>query len=298
MKDKIRNYKYFVPLSYITFFVVAFFVFLFMTFPGDIVKQRIVSEIQNSTPYKVDIQSADISALLNVNLKGVKIYKSQNQFLELDSLTIKPSLFSVFSDSPKVPFNAKLHGGEIEGTVRLSKQNNGIQEVQATIKQVKVDSIPALLSQDGEGGILINGVMDGELYVQFDPMPKGEFSFEVEELNIDNLKVKGMKLPSLSNLKSRFNGNIEDNLTNIKELSMKGNGIDIQITGTAPILWEISKGGILDLGYRIEITNNDLAKYKTFLSPYLARHRDGSLGGKILGTIKNPRFEKDSVKRF
>jgi len=298
MKDKIRNYKYVVPLSYIAFFVAAFFVFLFMTFPGDIVKQRIISEIQNSTPYKVDIQSAEVSALLNVNLKGVKIYKSQNQFLELDSLTIKPSLFSVFSDSTKVPFNAKLHGGEIEGTVRLSKQNNGIQEVQATIKQVKVDSIPALLSQDGEGGILINGVIDGELYVQFDPTPKGEFSFEVEELNIDNLKVKGMKLPSLSNLKSRFNGNIEDNLTNIKELSMKGNGIDIQITGTAPILWEISKGGILDLGYRIEITDNDLAKYKTFLSPYLARHRDGSLGGKILGTIKNPRFEKDSVKRF
>ena len=104
--------------------------------------------------------------------------------------------------------------------------------------------------------------------------------------------------PSLSNLKSRFNGDIEDNLTNIKELSMKGNGIDIQITGTIPLLWEISKGGILDLGYRVEITDSDLAKYKTFLSPYLAKHRDGSLGGKILGTVKNPRFEKGSVKRF
>ena len=298
MKDKIRNYKYFVPLSYITFFVVAFFVFLFMTFPGDIVKQRIVAEIQNSTPYKVDIQSADVSALLNVNLKGVKIYKSQNQFLELDSLTIKPSLFSIFSDSPKIPFNAKLHGGEIEGALRISKQNNDIQEVKAVIKGVKVDSIPDLLSQDGEAEILINGIMDGELYVQFDPTPKGEFSFEVEELNIDNLKVKGMKLPSLSNLKSIFNGDIEGNLTNIKELSMKGNGLDIQITGTTPLLWEISKGGILDLGYRVEITDNNLAKYKTFLSPYLAQHRDGSLGGKILGTVKNPRFEKDSIKRF
>jgi len=298
MKDKIRNYKYFVPLSYITFFVVAFFVFLFMTFPGDIVKQRIVSEIQNSTPYKVDIKDADVSALLNINLKGVKIYKSQNQFLELDTLTIKPSLFSVFSDSPKVPFNAKLQGGEIEGSLRLSKQKNGIQEIQATIKQVKVDSIPDLISGEGSGEILINGIMDGELYVKFDPTPKGEFSFEVEGLNIDNLKVKGMKLPSLSDLKSRFNGDIEDNLTNVKELSVKGNGIDIQITGTTPLLWEISKGGILDLGYRVEITNTDLVKYKTFLSPYLAKHRDGSLGGKILGTVKNPRFEKGSVKRF
>ncbi len=298
MKDKIRNYKYFVPLSYITFFVVAFFVFLFVTFPGDIVKQRIVAEIQNSTPYKVDIQSADVSAMLNVNLKGVKIYKSQNQFLELDSLTIKPSLFSVFSDSPKIPFNAKLHGGEIDGTLRVSKQNNDIEEVKAVIKGVRVDSIPDLLSQDGEAEILINGIMDGELYVQFDPTPKGEFSFEVEELHIDNLKVKGMKLPSLSKLKSRFNGDIEGDLTNIKELSMKGNGMDLQITGTAPLIWEISKGGILDLEYRVEITDNNLAKYKTFLSPYLANNRDGSLGGKILGTVKNPRFEKDSVKRF
>jgi type II secretion system protein N len=298
MKDKIRNYKYFVPLSYITFFVAAFFVFLFMTFPGDIVKQRIVSEIQNSTPYKVEINDADITALLNVNLKGVKIYRSRDQFLELDSLTIKPSLFSVFSDSPKVPFNAKLQGGEIEGSVRLSKQNGGIQEVQATIKQVKVDSIPDLISGEGGGEILINGIMDGELYVKFDPTPKGEFSFEVEGLKIDNLKVKGMKLPSLSDLKSRFNGDIEDNLTNIKELSVKGNGIDIQITGTAPLLWEISKGGILDLGYRVEITDSELAKYKTFLSPYLAKHTDGSLGGKILGTVKNPIFEKGSIKRF
>ena len=48
MKDKIRNYKHIVPISYISFFVVAFFVFLVITFPGDIVKQRIISEIQNS----------------------------------------------------------------------------------------------------------------------------------------------------------------------------------------------------------------------------------------------------------
>ena len=299
MKDKIRNYKYFVPLSYISFFVVAFFVFLFMTFPGDIVKQRIISEIQNSTPYKIDIKNADISPLLNVNLKGVKIYKSQNQFLELDSLTIKPSLFSVFSDSPKVPFNAKLHGGEIEGAVRFNKQKNSLQEIKVSIKQLKIDSIPDLISGDGSGEILMNGILNGDLYIQFDPVPKGEFSFEVKGLKIDNLKVKGMKLPSLGNLKSRFNGIIENKLTNIKELSVKGEGIDLQITGTAPLLWEISKGGgILDLGYRIEITDNDLVKYKAFLSPYLAKYRDGSLGGKIVGTIKNPRFEKGSVKRF
>ena len=298
MKEKIRNYKHIVPLSYISFFVIAFFVFLIITFPGDIVKQRIISEIQNSTPYKVDIKTADVSALLNINLKNVTIHKSQNQFLELDSITIKPSIFSAFSNSPKVPFTAKLHGGEIDGFIKVNKSNNKIEEVQADIKNLKVDAIPDLLSEEGKSEILIHGRLNGNLFVQFAPNPSGEFDFVVEGLELDNLKVKGMKLPSLTNLTSKFNGKIVDDLTNIEELSVTGDGIDLQITGSTPLLWEMSEGGILDLGYRVEITDNDLSKYKTFLSPYLAKHRDGSLGGKILGTVMNPRFEKGSVKRF
>ncbi len=118
----------------------------------------------------------------------------------------------------------------------------------------------------------------------------------MEGLELNNLKVKGIKLPTLTNLTSNFNGNIANELTNIDELSILGDGIDIQIAGTAPLVWEMSQGGILDLGYRVEITNNNLVKYKAFLAPYLAQHRDGSMGGKILGTVMNPRFEKDSVK--
>lgn len=298
MKDKIRNYKHIVPLSYISFFIIAFFVFLVMTFPGDIVKQRIISEIQNTTPYKVDIKTADVSPLLNINLKAVTIHISQNQFVELDSITIKPSIFSVFSDTPNIPFTSKLQGGEIQGAVRVNKKKNSIEELKAEINNMRVDAIPDLLSEEGNSEILIHGRLNGNLFVEFVPTPKGEFDFVVEGLELDNLKVKGMKLPSLTNLISKFNGNIEGELTNIEELSVKGDGIDLQITGTTPLIWEMSNGGILDLGYRVEITDNDLVKYKTFLSPYLAKHKDGSLGGKILGTVMNPRFEKGSLKRF
>jgi len=294
MLEKIRNYKHIVPLSYGLFFVLAFIVFLTITFPGDIVRQRIISEIQNSTPYKIDIKSANVSPLLNIDLEQVVIHKSQTQFIELDSVTVKPSLFSVFSDSPKIPFTAKLYGGEIDGSVRVSKQNNRIEEMAADVKNLKIDRIPDFLSEQGKSETLIHGRLSGDLYVDFTPEPKGDFDFVIEGLELDNLKVKGMKLPSLANLTSAFNGNIEDDLTNIKELSVKGEGIDLQITGTAPLFWEMSQGGILDLGYRVEITDKKLAKYKTFLEPYLAKHRDGSLGGKILGTLMNPRFEKGS----
>lgn len=298
MMERIKNYKYIVPLSYALFFIIAFIVFLTITFPGDVVKQRIISEIQNSTPYKVEIKSAEVSPLLNVNLDQVVIHKSQNQFIELDAVTIKPSLFSVFSNTPKIPFTAKLQGGEIDGTVRVNKSNEGIEELSADVKNLKIDAIPDLLSEEGKSEIAIHGRLNGNLNLAFNPKPAGEFDFVVEGLEIDNLKVKGMKLPSLTNLTSTFNGNIEDELTKINELTVKGDGIDLEISGTAPLFWALSEGGILDLGYRVEITDSNLARYKTFLEPYLAKHRDGSLGGKILGTVMNPRFEKVAYQRF
>ena len=294
MIEKIRNYKHIVSLSYGLFFVLAFIVFLTITFPRDLVRQRIISEVQNRTPYRVDIKSANVSPLLNIDLKEVVIHKSQTQFFELDSVTVKPSLFSIFSDSPKIPFTANLYGGEIDGSVRVSKENNRIEEITADVKNLKIDTIPDFLSEEGKSEMLIHGRLSGDLYVDFTPEPKGDFDFVIEGLELDNLKVKGMKLPSLVNLTSAFNGNIENELTNIKEFSVKGEGIDLQITGTAPLFWEMSQGGILDLGYRVEITDTKLAKYKVFLEPYLAKHRDGSLGGKILGTLMNPRFEKGS----
>jgi len=298
MIDRIKNYKYIVQLSYGLFFIIAFIVFLTITFPGDVVKQGIISEIQNSTPYKVEIKTADVSPLLNIKLSQVVIHKSQTQFLELDAVTIKPSIFSIFSDSPKIPFTAKLHGGEIDGSVTVSKQKKNIEEISADVKNLKIDAIPDLLSDEGKADIVMHGRLNGNLFVAFSPKPKGEFNFVVEGLELDNFKVKGIKLPSLSNLTSTFNGNIEDDLTNINELTVKGDGIDLQITGTAPVLWELAEGGILDLGYRVEITDANLVKYKSFLEPYLAKHRDGSLGGKILGTVMNPRFEKVAYKKF
>ncbi len=296
LKEKIRNIKHIVPISYIAFFVVAFFVFLAVTFPGDIIKSRVIAEIQNNTPYNVDVNTADVSALLNINLKGVTIHKSRTQQIELDSVTIKPPFLSVFSDSHSIPFTARLHGGKIDGTIKVSKQGNRITEIEAEISDLNVDAIPDLLSSGGSSDILIHGRLNGDLIVEFTPEPKGEFDFVVEGLELNNLKLKGVKLPTLANLTSKFNGNIANELTNIDELSIVGDGIDIQITGSAPLVWEMSKGGILDLGYRVEITNSDLVKYKTFLTPYLAQHRDGSMGGKIMGTVMNPRFEKDSVK--
>lgn len=299
MKYRITKFKHIKPLSYTIFFFLAFVVFLFITFPGELIKKRIIAEIENNTPFKVDIDKAGISPLLSLEMEGVKLYKSKDRYIELNSLIIRPSILALVSASPKFPFKAELLNGEIEGSLSIIKAETRIKNIEATMKHLNIDSIPSLLlSGDGSDQLALDGVMDGTINIQLAPEPKGDFQIEINHLNVKYIKVKGIGLPSFTGLKSVLKGNIDGKRTNIEEWNVTGNGIDLEISGNAPLLWELPKGGVIDLGYRLEMNGTQMAKYKGLLAPYLLTQSDGSLGGKILGTVNNPRFEKGSTSTF
>jgi type II secretion system protein N len=296
MRDKLMKMRHIKPLSYIVFFLAAFIVFIFITFPGDLIKKRIIAEIESSTPYKVDIEEAGISPLLSIELAGLKLYKSKDRFLKVDSLSIRPSVFALIFGTKKFPFKAKLLNGEVEGSVSMA--GSRAREIEATVKHLTIDSIPALISSDNARMFSLGGVMDGSVHIELEPRSKGEFQFEINRLSMKDIKVKGMSLPSFTDLKSVVKGNIDGKRTNILALNVTGKDIDLEITGSTPLFWDMPKGGLIDLGYRLEMKGAQMAKYKGLLAPYLATQRDGSLGGKILGTVKNPRFEKGTITRF
>ena len=128
MKERFRNSKYRKPLLYSLFFLAVFFIFLYSTFPTEGLKQLIVSQIVDNTPFEAEVASVGISPLLSVNIKGLKLYKSSDNVLEIASIKISPSLFSVFSDNPGFSFKARLYGGEIKGALRISKSGGGVRE--------------------------------------------------------------------------------------------------------------------------------------------------------------------------
>ncbi|MCC6711876.1 MAG: type II secretion system protein GspN [Candidatus Dadabacteria bacterium] len=298
MKEKIKKYKHIKPVSYTLFFLVVFTLFLFMTFPGDVIKKRIIAEIESNTPYKADIQNVRVSPLLKINMEGVKLSRANSVFLELENLDLSPSPLSVFSDNPKVPFTAKLWGGEISGSIRINKTTGRVSELDATLESVRINSVPSLFSEEAEKSLSLGGVIDGEVNLVMIPPASGDIQFEITGLKLENMKLKGITLPNLTDLTSMFKGTIEGDMTRIDQFRIAGADIDLDITGTTPLPWEIQNGGVIDIGYSLQMKGGPMAKYKGLLSPYLATQRDGSLGGKILGTVANPRFEQGSITRF
>ncbi len=298
MKDRFMKSRYFKPVSYSLFFVIAFFIFLYITFPSEIIENKIVAEIERNTPYVAEVTGASLAGILGLKIEKVKLIKSPSESLEIDNLRLKPGLLSLLFKNKKLGYSAGVAGGSVDGVLRYNSEQKAVNSVRAKLEGVDIDVLPFFMSRESNNKFTISGPVNGELSVGMEGIPEGEFNFVVDGMELSNLKLGQFTLPALSGLTTNLNGHIGGESTVIDQLKLSGNGINMEVTGTTPLLWKLPGTGRIDLGFRVQITGPEYSKYKQILTSYLERQRDGSLGGKIIGTIDQPRFQKGSVTRF
>lgn len=295
MREKILRSRYIIPFSYSLFFVFALLSFLYLTFPVESLKQRVMREIERRTQFRADIKGVSVSPLFTLEIRGLRLYRLEKPLLDIDELSLSPSLIStVVSDVMRIPFKARFLGGETDGTLFYNPKAEHIERADVRLAGVNIETIPAILFSDSnKQNPSVQGLLSGRFSIEFGQQARGEFAFEINRFGVKNLKVSGLLLPEFGNIESTFNGRIENEVTRIKELRFTGDGLDLTLSGTAPLLWEIRNGGRIDLGLQLRLTGTKLAMFKSFLVSYLAPLNDGSLGGKIGGTIHNPKLVKE-----
>ncbi len=295
MKEKIMRSMYFVPFCYSLFFVIVFLVSFYLTLPVESIRQRIISEIGARTPLKAEIKKVSVSPIFSLNIHNMKLYKAEKSLLDIDELKITPSFFSLFSSSLNLPFKARILGGEVNGSLLYSKKTKQIEKAEAKITAVNAEKITPFIPVDlGNKRPSIQGFLEGSFTIALGLEPTGEFAFDISKLGIKDLRVKGFLFPEFTNMESSFRGKIENETTKIEDLKLEGDGLDLKIGGTMPLLWKMKRGGVIDLGLRLQLTGPKFAVFKRVLASYLVPQGNGILGGKIAGTIHNPRLVKES----
>jgi type II secretion system protein N len=285
--------KYFIPVCYTLFFIFAFLVSLYLSFPTESFKQRIIYEIERRTPFEADIKSVSVYPIFSLKIHDMKLYKAKELYLNIDDLKVSPSLFYLLFNKIGLPFKAHLYGGETKGNLVYSLKTGQITRVNGSLEGVNVKGILAIALNDGNSSI--QGVLGGDFSVEFSSGPKGEIILEAKDLWIRNVKpIEGFVLPDFGKLKFNFKSHIENGVTKVEELKFKGNNLDLTLFGTMPILWEISKQGAIDLNVRLRTEGPGRGKLG-FLSAFLSPQSDGSLRGKVVGTFGSPRVVREAI---
>lgn len=278
---------------YVLVFVVFLFLFLVIKFPKEEIKNRLVSEIEQSSPIPVLIENVEFKAPLTLHLIKLNFVLKNGSRLEVDSLSAKPGLLSILtSDEVKIPFRASLYDGVVKGEIFYSRKQSKVTAFNADIQELDSSPIPTLISKDAK--VEIGGDLNG--YIKYDsdksdkkPDPKAYYSITSDNLSINNFQIDQLSFnEDYKNLKLEFMGTIDDRLTDIENLSFVNEDFDLRFNGKMPPPWKLRQGGRLNLNMKLNVYSNKakLALLKAFLSP----DRDGSHSGRILGTVSSPRL--------
>ena len=296
MREKLLKSRYLGRSLYALFFLFAFLVSFYLTIPLEDLKERIAGEIEARTRLEAQIERVSVYPIFSLKIHNIMLYKAEKPVLAIEELKLAPSLLGlIISDKLKLPFEARLLGGETTGTLVYNPKTKQLEEARAKLAGLNVETIPSIIPADfGKETPSFHGFLEGDFSVKFLPPADGEFAFKVSSLGIKKLRIKGLVLPDFDDIQSNLRGSIEGKITKIDELRFKGDGVDLMLTGTAPILWSIEKGGKVDLWMQLQLTGPKQEVFKKFLASYLAPQDDGSLGAKIAGTFFNPRLVKGS----
>ncbi|MGQ0793698.1 MAG: type II secretion system protein GspN [Deltaproteobacteria bacterium] len=297
LRNKINQFmewKGFPRFCYALCFLAVFIISFYAAFPTDALKHRIVREIELISGARAEIKSLTLYPFFSIGIEELNIYKTDTP-VTVEQLNLSPSLARlIFSDSVVIPFSARLLGGEAEGEVSYNLRTGRVEKAASTLRSVNIDAVPSLISGSGADNPQITGALSGSFSITLGSNPAGAFNFTAQNLGVSNLKVNQFPLPDFTNLKSNFSGAIENNLTKIEKLEFLGEDLDLLLSGAAPVPWQIRKGAVLDLGLRLWVKGKKLAIIKTFLASHLSSQGDGSLEGKIAGTVGAPKVLKHS----
>lgn len=286
IKEKISKSRN--KIIYISVFIVVFISVIYLKFPNDRLRTWITSQIiSNTNLSEVEVSSVRLKPILALELRGVTLKMNPEHTVTVEKALLKPSLISMLTSNISVPFVLNTQDGKVVGKLILSRGNNSIKSLKFTAEHLNVSKLTRIYSPAITDKAIIRGYLNGNFNV--DENSQGVFRFNIDQLDLSNIKIGRMKLPDFPDLKSTLTGKINGNNTIIDELSFSNSDISLFVNGSMPPLWRLSHGRI-DLYYKLQVKSNKYAYIKSFLR----KDEQGNHAGKIGGTLGNPEFVGNS----
>lgn len=280
-------------IGYSVVFIVFLGIFTFSGFPVESLKMRIISEIKQSSPYDIEISEMNFPGSTHVGFRDVEIKRGTN-VVKFDKVLLRPGITDLITNNVTVPFAAEGLGGSLTGTLQMTRNDGTLRDLKIRFRGIDASSLTDVFGLNREN-LDLKGDIDGNLNVKFarsgnSYTAQGNYNFTSDDITISSIKIESFSLPGYEDLKTVLKGTFDTQKTKIDKLNFKNEDFELSFFGTMPPVWELSRGGKLDLFLNLNLYSNE-AKL-SFLKAFLSPQSDGTHAAKILGTVSNPRLVK------
>lgn len=234
-------------LGYFGAGIVFFLFFLLWTFPYDVLKTRILNQIEDSLggQYRLKVQSMSASILWGFTFKNVEVIKKDEGkdvvLLKSPKFRVNPSFLALMSHNTKLSFMVLVGKGELSGTYRDSTAESSLSLDFDDLNLADLKFLSELYNINIKG--MINGTYAMTSNKKDASKNSGKVDLTLSNFTLDPIKFRmdtsspesEMTIPSIklsSSKNSKFVGEFRRNDLVIKEFSLNGADIDLNLKGT------------------------------------------------------------------
>lgn len=310
-------------LGYFFLFIFSFVFFVYLTFPYQMLAERLAGEATKAGDYRLEITDFDISYFSKFTFSGIKIYHKQGDGspLEIKQLQVNISMMKLLMGKVGASVDVKIKRGNVHGEVIAGinfapKRNDlpvTVEDVEISFNKFPVDPVAEFFLQSLKNSMasnqavglliapMINNLfitarLSGKLKMKpdFREMRKsqGSFSFKFNNAEID-LGNPDLKIPKQVFSKADISGKVDKGNLKLSDSSkLVSNEINITPTGKV-MLNQALERSLLDLVMQIKLSGALKNNLQILLTSILGltESRDGSIKLELSGTLASPRVK-------
>ena len=282
-------------LSYTLYGLVICLVVVYLTFPYNLLKQRLAERFsQPGMHLTVDhIGPAFPPGLV---LDGVRLTADRPAFdgpvIQAETLDVWPVWHTLLSGAVQAQLKANLYHGRLQGRVRSASAPEDAQwQIQGDFTDLQLSRHPIV---QREKGAFLRGQLDGDVDLTLDP--EGKLSQGVLNLRLQSVVLLAGQHPALPLQRDISCHTLQSQIKmtatqmQIVSLTCKGDDLAIQARGTVNLRqpWQHSS-----LNVHLQIQSESAYKQELALLATLVQRRldrRGMLSFRIRGTMQQPKF--------
>lgn len=281
-------------LGYAAFSWAVFLFALFLTFPSDAVRDRVVREARKAG-MNLRVESAGLALPLGLSLHDTFLIlrepnPEQQQgalAIHVEKLTVRPDLFAMIRGDTGLRFDANLWGGKAAG--RMHRVDG---EQRLTVQAKRVDLSRSVLAAMG---LDLEGMVD-ELTLEYEgadaSKAKGTLSISGDGLVLRGGEVAEFELPRITLGTLKGTVAMGDGRAEIEEFTLEGTDLQARIEGNVRLAPSLSQS---TLNAKLSFKPSDAwwkanEMLQAGASMALPPDRDGFHSVTLYGPISKPRF--------
>ena len=289
-KDKILK-----AAGYVCFFMFFFIFFLYLSFPYDALKDRMLQSFQGNSAFKLEMDSFSPSLITGAEGKGVRIVTVSNGkpliVAKLDRAKMRIKILPLILGRVRISFNVDAYRGNLQG--QWSKSGK-ISEMNVAFSNLDMGLYDFSQTLASVGDVKLLGILGGSVKGHFDSVDPNASTASVE-LDFKNLKmapstISGMPIPELAFQPAAVKMEMSKRGLNVTQGTLKGDQMEAELSGRMTVRDDFQNS---NLNFNLKFKPSE--ELEKQFGPYLGMvnkkpDRTGYYRTNLVGTIASPRF--------